>query len=180
MAAKALVLGIGNLLWADEGFGVRCVERMAEKYALPESVALVECGPHSLAALPYLEEAEALVVFDAVDRGKPPGTLWTVRGEDVPTLCDARRVALHQIDFQDAIATARMERRCPTDLTLIACQPAELEDFGGGLWPETAAQIEPAVDLARDRLAALGIPIAPGRTRAHRLTPARAREPVAE
>ena len=28
-APRVLVLGIGNILWADEGFGVRCVEAMA-------------------------------------------------------------------------------------------------------------------------------------------------------
>ena len=26
------VLGIGNVLWADEGFGVRCVEALQRRY----------------------------------------------------------------------------------------------------------------------------------------------------
>jgi hydrogenase maturation protease len=29
-----VVLGIGNVLWADEGFGVRCVEALQQRYTL--------------------------------------------------------------------------------------------------------------------------------------------------
>src|SRR5512135_1162995 len=42
-APETLVLGIGNLLWADEGFGVRCAEAFTERYALPPgTLKLVE------------------------------------------------------------------------------------------------------------------------------------------
>ncbi|HHV67485.1 MAG TPA: hydrogenase maturation protease, partial [Ochrobactrum intermedium] len=61
--ANILVLGIGNVLWADEGFGVRCVEEMAARYALPERVRLLDGGTQGLYLLPFLEEADALIVF---------------------------------------------------------------------------------------------------------------------
>ena len=43
-----LVLGIGNLLWADEGFGVRCAEALAERFALPPQVTVMD-GPSAMA-----------------------------------------------------------------------------------------------------------------------------------
>lgn len=72
MAPNVLILGIGNVLWADEGFGVRCVEGMAETHALPDTVRLLDGGTQGLYLLPFPEVAEALIVFDAIDCGLPP------------------------------------------------------------------------------------------------------------
>lgn len=166
MEKRILVLGIGNLLWADEGFGVRCVEALASAVALPEHVRLLDGGTQGLYLLPFLEEAEALLVFDAIDYGLEPGTLKLVRDDEVPAFMGARKMSLHQTGFQDVIATAQLLGRCPHKLTLIGCQPVELEDYGGGLRPQVAAAIPGALDLARAELAAWGVEIAAGRSAA--------------
>ncbi len=164
--SSILVLGIGNVLWADEGFGVRCVEALASAIALPEHVRLLDGGTQGLYLLPFLEEAEALLVFDAIDYGLEPGTLKVVRDGEVPAFMGARKMSLHQTGFQDVIATAQLLGRCPHKLTLIGCQPVELEDYGGGLRPQVAAAIPGALDLARAELAAWGVEIAAGRSAA--------------
>ncbi|ALV27889.1 HyaD/HybD family hydrogenase maturation endopeptidase [Pannonibacter sp. Q-1] len=164
--SSILVLGIGNVLWADEGFGVRCVEALASAVALPEHVRLLDGGTQGLYLLPFLEEAEALLVFDAIDYGLEPGTLKLVRDGEVPAFMGARKMSLHQTGFQDVIATAQLLGRCPHKLTLIGCQPVELEDYGGGLRPQVAAAIPGALDLARAELAAWGVEIAAGRSAA--------------
>ncbi len=164
--SSILVLGIGNVLWADEGFGVRCVEALASAVALPEHVRLLDGGTQGLYLLPFLEEAEALLVFDAIDYGLEPGTLKLVRDGEVPAFMGARKMSLHQTGFQDVIATAQLLGCCPHKLTLIGCQPVELEDYGGGLRPQVAAAIPGALDLARAELAAWGVEIAAGRSAA--------------
>lgn len=161
---KVLVLGIGNVLWADEGFGVRCVEAMAERYALPDSVKLMDGGTQGLYLLPFLEEAEALLVFDAIDYGLPAGTLKVIRDDEVPAFMGAKKMSLHQTGFQDVIATAQLLGRCPARMTLIGCQPVELEDYGGGLRPEVAARVPAALDLAVGELASWGISVRAGRS----------------
>ena len=163
MRDNVLILGIGNVLWADEGFGVRCVEAMADRYALPEHVRLLDGGTQGLYLLPFLEEADALIVFDAVDYGLAPGTLKIVEGDEVPAFLGAKKMSLHQTGFQEVIATAQLLGRCPERLLLIGCQPVELEDYGGGLRPEVAARIGPALEIAREKLAGWGIALHPGR-----------------
>lgn len=148
MSERILILGIGNVLWADEGFGVRCVEAMADRFRLPDSVRLLDGGTQGLYLLPDLEEADALIVFDAVDYGLPPGTLKVVEGDEVPAFMGAKKMSLHQTGFQDVIATAQLLGRCPARLVLIGCQPVELEDYGGGLRPLTSACIDPAIAVA--------------------------------
>ena len=166
MTEQILILGIGNVLWADEGFGVRCVEAMAERYALPDHVRLLDGGTQGLYLLPDLEAADALIVFDAVDYGLPPGTLKVVRDDEVPAFMGAKKMSLHQTGFQDVIATAQLLGRCPERLVLIGCQPVELEDYGGGLRPLTAARIDPAIAEAIAVLAEWGVTLAEGRSEA--------------
>ncbi|MBZ4023099.1 hydrogenase expression/formation protein [Rhodobacter sp. TJ_12] len=162
--ARVLVLGIGNVLWADEGFGVRCVETMAQSYALPENVKLLDGGTQGLYLLPFLEKADALIVFDAVDFGLDPGTLVTMRDDDVPAFMGAKKMSLHQTGFQDVIATAQLMGYCPEHMTLIGCQPVELEDYGGSLRPAVSEQIPHALAEAVRELQSWGITVTEGAT----------------
>lgn len=151
-----LVLGIGNLLWADEGFGVRCAEALAERFALPPQVTVMDGGTQGLYLLPYVEEARRLLVFDAVDYGDAPGTLRIVVGDEVPRFMGAKKMSLHQTGFQEVLASAELLGRLPDELVLIGCQPVELEDFGGSLRDEVKAQIGPALDVACEWLTRWG------------------------
>lgn len=162
MQKRVLILGIGNVLWADEGFGVRCVERMAERVSLPENVTLLDGGTQGLYLLPFLEDAEILIVFDAVDYGMKPGEMKIVEGDEVPSFMGAKKMSLHQTGFQDVIATSELMGYRPETLILIGCQPEELEDYGGGLRDVVAAQIDPAIDIAIARLADMGVELTDG------------------
>ena len=164
MGPKALILGIGNVLWADEGFGVRCVESLARSLAYGDDVTVLDGGTQGLYLLPFLEAADVMVVFDAIDYGLPPGTMKMIEGDDVPAFMGAKKMSLHQTGFQDVIATAQLMNYCPREILLIGVQPVELEDYGGGLRRETAAQIGPAINLARDWLAARGFHATEGTT----------------
>lgn len=157
MPANVLILGIGNVLWADEGFGVRCVEQLASRYAFDDNVRLLDGGTQGLYLLPFLEEADSLIVFDAVDYGLEPGTLKIVENDEVPQFMGAKKMSLHQTGFQDVIATAQLMGYCPEQLLLIGCQPEELEDYGGGLRDQIAARIDPAIEIALERLRGWGI-----------------------
>ncbi len=151
-----LVLGIGNLLWADEGFGVRCAEALAAEYALPSNVCVLDGGTQGLYLLPYLQEAQRLIVFDAIDYGLAPGTLRLVEDGEVPRFMGAKKMSLHQTGFQEVIAAAELTGRCPARMLLIGVQPAELDDYGGSLRPEVRVRIPEALAIAVGRLRAWG------------------------
>jgi len=143
-----VVLGIGNVLWADEGFGVRAVERLNAHWRWPEHVALIDGGTQGLALLPFVEAADRLVVFDAVDFGLAPGTLDVREDDAVPACLSGRKMSLHQAGFSDVLACAQLKGNYPDKLVLIGVQPVELDDFGGSLRPAVRAQIDPAVAVA--------------------------------
>ena len=88
---RALILGIGNLLWADEGFGVRAVEELHRHYEFPPNVKLLDGGTQGLYLLEHVTSASILVVFDAVDYGLSPGALMLVEDGNVPSFLGVKK-----------------------------------------------------------------------------------------
>jgi len=152
-----LVLGIGNLLWADEGFGVRAVEALDAAWRFPPRVRLMDGGTQGLALLPYVRAASSLLVLDAVDFGLAPGEVCSIRDDDVPRYLGAKKISMHQTGFQEVLAAARMLGEYPERLALIGVQPMELDDYGGGLRPEVRNRMPWVVEMAVDILAGWGV-----------------------
>ena len=153
-----VVLGIGNVLWADEGFGVRAAEVFAATYDAP-GAEVVDGGTQGVYLLPLVQSARVLVLFDAIDYGLAPGTLKVIEDRDVPAFMGAKKLSLHQTGFQEVLATAALLGWEPERVVLIGVQPQEIEDYGGSLRPLVAAAIAPACRLAAEELVRHGIPV---------------------
>jgi len=157
---EALVLGIGNVLWADEGFGVRAVEALHAAFAFPDGVSLVDGGTLGLALYDLVGSARRVLVLDAIDFRLPPGTLRVLRGDEVPAWGRAK-LSPHQNGFNDVLALLQLNGRAPETIAAIGVQPQELSDFGGSLTEPVASRVGEAVALAAAELAGWGFPGAP-------------------
>lgn len=146
------VLGIGNVLWADEGFGVRCIEALQQRYAFAPHVQLIDGGTQGLYLVQHVQSASHLLIFDAVDYGLEPGTLKLVENEDVPRFMGAKKMSLHQTGFQEVLALALLTERYPREVLLVGCQPEQLDDYGGSLRPCVRHAMEEAMQLGLARL----------------------------
>jgi hydrogenase maturation protease len=152
-----LVLGIGNILWADEGFGVRVVQALQQSYQFPASVCLLDGGTQGLALIPHLQGLDVLIILDAVDFQREPGTLVELRDAEVPAFLGAKKMSLHQVSFQEVLALCQLLGNCPERMLLVGVQPETLEDYGGSLSPVVKRQMRPAMDRALAYLAEYGI-----------------------
>lgn len=144
------VLGIGNVLWADEGFGVRCVEALQQRWTFAPSgagVQVIDGGTQGLYLIQHVQEASRLLIFDAIDYGLAPGTIRVIEDDDVPRFMGAKKVSLHQTGFQEVLMLARLTERFPERITLIGCQPEEIDDYGGSLRPAVRIALEDALAL---------------------------------
>ncbi len=155
-----LVLGIGNVLWADEGFGVRAVEALHQRWQLPPGVAVVDGGTQGLYLLEHVCSASHVIVLDAIDYKLAPGTLRVFRDGDVPVWADTM-MSLHQATFQELLSLARLRGRFPERITLIGVQPQVLDDLGGSLSDLVRGRIDEAVVLAVKELADWGVEALP-------------------
>ena len=152
---EVLVMGIGNILWADEGFGVRAVERYHEKFADDCRVRVIDGGTLGAYLINEVINARRLLIFDCCDLKAAPGTMRLLRGDEIK-IWSATKISPHQTGMNDVLATAMLRGYEPEKLTVIGVQPKELEDYGGSLTETVKAAIEPAVDCAAKELADWG------------------------
>jgi hydrogenase maturation protease len=152
-----LILGIGNILWADEGFGVRCIEELNARYVFADNVRLMDGGTQGLFLLPWVSGVDRLLIFDAIDFGLAAGELRVIRDGDVPQYMGAKKVSMHQTGFQEVLASASLLNGKPERLALIGVQPEELDDYGGSLRDGTRLRIPEAIALACSVLQGWGV-----------------------
>lgn len=158
-AFETLVLGIGNVLWADEGFGIRAAELFNARYVLPPQVRVMDGGTQGIFLLPWVRNAKRLLMFDAVDFGLEPGTLKLVRDEDVPCFMGAKKVSMHQAGFQEVLSSAALSGDLPPVMALVGVQPELLDDYGGSLTDVVRERLDEAVELACAVLRGWNVPI---------------------
>jgi hydrogenase maturation protease len=161
--AKTLILGVGNLLLSDEGVGLRVVERLVVMYDLPEEVQALDGGTLGLDLLYYLEGAdglpvENLLIVDAVQMGKEPGTLLRLEGDEVPSFLSIK-ISPHQVGIPDMLFAAKLKDLYPRNVVLWGIQPGTLE-VGLDLSPPVAAQVDVLVEKILEELAHWGSPCA--------------------
>lgn len=146
------VMGVGNLLWGDEGTGPRLAallsERLKERPELAPRVEVVDGGTQGLYLLPRITETRNLLLLDAVSLGLPPGEMVVLEGEDVESRFSTLPVSLHQTTLQDLLASARLLGWQPERLTLIGIQAEDTESWGGPLTATVSASLEGALTEA--------------------------------
>ena len=155
MTDKITVLGVGNLLWADEGIGPRLAVALEERlqgHALAQRVEVIDGGTQGLYLLPIVTEAKRLLLFDAVSLGQVPGALVILHGDEVEARFSHLPVSLHQTSLQDLRASARLLGWQPEQLALIGIQAKDTESWGGPVTPEVLAAVEPALQAGLELL----------------------------
>ena len=156
---RIVVLGLGNILLQDEGLGVRALERLTRSYRLPADVQAVDGGVMGLDLLPYLDDADTLLVIDAIQSGQPPGSLLRLEGEAIPAAL-AVKISVHQVGLQELLATSRLEGTLPRRVVLWGIEPAAIE-WGLELSPSVAASLDELVDAVAQELRDWHIAIEP-------------------
>ena len=155
----ALVLGVGNILLADEGVGVRVVEAFQQRYVIPEGVDVLDGGTAGMDLLDALSSRSHIVIVDAVRTGAEPGTIVQLSGTDVPALF-SNRISPHQLGISDVLAILRLIDQEPRHIALIGIVPVDL-DLGLALSGAIAAKVDEMADLVADELRRHGFVVKP-------------------
>jgi hydrogenase maturation protease len=122
---RTLVLGVGNILLADEGAGVHAMHYLEEHYDLPNTTFL-DAGTLSFSLAADIADADNMIVFDAAQLGIEPGEVRVFEGPDMDEFLVSGRRSVHEVGFSDLMDIARLEEVLPQRYALIGIQPEKL------------------------------------------------------
>lgn len=150
-AERKIILGLGNTLNRDEGLGVHAMKILESHFqtstdGISPEVEFLDGGVLGLNLLPWVEEASHLLVLDAVNAHKEPGTLIELKRDEIP-LYTGIKLSDHQVTFQEVLALAQFRGKLPEHLHLIGIQPADIST-GVDVSPLITATLPQVVDHA--------------------------------
>lgn len=152
---RIVVIGLGNPLMGDDGLGLATLEYIRTAYALPPEVELVDGGTWGMNLLPVIEEADELILMDAIDVGVAPGTLVRLEREALPRYL-ATKISPHQVDLRDVLALAELRGTLPPDTVALGLQPESIE-LRNSLSDRLQCGVEKLADAVAQELARRGV-----------------------
>lgn len=140
--ANILVLGLGNLLLGDEGIGVHAAQALLAD-TLPDGVKVLDIGTAILDALLDLEDADFVIVVDAVKADGTPGTVYRIPFNDmVRPDCIA---SMHGFDLSRVLALT--QRQTAPEVLVIGVEPGMID------WSlELSPEVQPALPVVIEQV----------------------------
>jgi len=147
--AEVVVIGVGNTLLADEGFGIYVVREL-KRAGVPEGVEAVEAGVTGFSLLDLLAGVSKAILVDVVEMGMEPGRLVRFTPQEVASTSNAKVFSLHQIDLLEVLELARALGQ-GVETVIIGVQPERVAP-GEGLSSVVQAKVQDAVRMVRSEI----------------------------
>ena len=173
------VLGIGNVVLRDEGFGVRVAEYLDKNYIFPENVQIVDGGvlgieeyldknyifPENvqivdggvlgIELMQFVTDTQKLLIIDSINGGAEAGTTFRFANDEVLAHFQDK-LSAHEVGIQDVLAALEVTGRKIPEVVVIGAQPFDLS-AGVELSTGMAELLEPMAEQALKELAAWGV-----------------------
>lgn len=138
------ILGVGNILMQDEGFGVRVVEQLLREYTFPDNVQVLDGGTLGMELLRFLIGTDKLILVDAVSGGLPPGSLYQFNHDEVKAYFK-EKVSMHELGIQDVLAVMEVLEKPAKEIRILGVQPLTI-DIGLEMTPIVTGNVENVIE----------------------------------
>ena len=153
--AEVTILGVGNIILKDEGFGVRVAEYLDHNYTFPDSVQIVDGGTLGIELTQYVTGTNKLLVIDSINGGAEPGTVFRFHNDAIMEHFQDK-LSAHEVGIQDVLALLTVTGHKIPDVIVIGAQPFDVE-AGVGLSDGMQALLPQIVEQALKDLGNWGI-----------------------
>ena len=152
---RICVLGVGNILLVDEGFGIRAMEYLRDHYVWPDNIDFVDGGTLGMTLMPLLMDYDVIVGLDIVRGQAEPGTVYLLENEDMRKAVSFHD-STHDTDFVDLLETCTLLGSRP-DAFVIGLEPFNFHEMSVGLTPQAEARMAEFCEKAAREMARRGL-----------------------
>ncbi len=127
------ILGIGNVLLEDEGFGVHFVRWISERYSATEEVRIIDGGTLGYALLDIISSCRNLIVIDVLKVDDAPGSLYRFDKQEMEIHLPPPTSA-HEVTFSDVLFKVELMDESP-EVVFLCIVPAKYGDMDMEMTP---------------------------------------------
>jgi hydrogenase maturation protease len=122
--ATTFILGLGNVLMGDDGFGPYVARLFDAEYEVGAGAEVIDVGTPGLDLTPWLADARNVIIVDTVRASAPPGTLKLYDKAEIVRHAPVSRVGPHDPGVKETLLTLEFAGRAPETVTLVGVVPA--------------------------------------------------------
>ena len=152
---QLMILGVGCILFSDEGFGVRVIEKLQEAYEFPDNVSVVDGGVLGVNLLGVISQADHLIVVDAIRNKGNPGDCYRLYDKQIPERIRAKN-SIHQVDFLEALTLCQVLDKVP-DTVIVGVEPQDIDTLSVELTPCIQSKVAPMIQMVLRELDRLNV-----------------------
>jgi hydrogenase maturation protease len=148
------VVGMGNILYRDEGVGVyaaRCLERA---FRFDPEIVIADGAAMGFGVIDIFDDCSTVLVLDGILTDQPPGTIYRLGAEQLLHLAPSVRMTAHEVEPLQLLQLSPVFTE-PPEMVLLGIVPAETSEMEVGLTPQLEAAfprfVEAVVAELRDR-----------------------------
>jgi hydrogenase maturation protease len=142
---RASIIGLGNVLLGDDGFGPCAVEMFRSQYECGPDVEIIDVGTPGLDLSRYLYGRDLVVIVDAINAANEPGTLCVVSSSDIAREQVALRLTGHDPGLTEALIQLRLVNQAPTEVVVVGVIPKSCA-FNQGISAKVSAGVPAALN----------------------------------
>lgn len=153
---KIALIGIGNIMFHDEGLGAYLVKYIEENYDVHPKLTIVEGGTLGFTLMTYYQEYDKVIIVGTGSKVGPVGTISSENAEQVMANESATRKTANEVEITMMIEICSFHEEMG-EVQLITMVPHDIIDVKNAMTPEALVCMPKLVEATLDELKNSGI-----------------------
>lgn len=146
--ADISVVGIGNIIMQDEGFGVRCAEYLQKITDYPDFVQIIDGGTLGMDLMPYIAGTKKLLFIDAIDVEGNVGDFYQFTGDELNAYFKDK-ISVHDLGVNDMLAVLKLTDNPIEEVIVMGVKP-EVVSMGLDMTEKIAEKVPEVAQKAKE------------------------------
>jgi hydrogenase maturation protease len=153
---KIALIGIGNIMFHDEGLGAYLVKYIEKNYEEHPKLTIVEGGTLGFTLMTYYQEYDKIIVVGTGSKEGPVGTIASENAEQVMANESATRKTANEVEITMMIEICSFHENMG-EVQLITMVPHDIIDVKNAMTPEALAHMPTLVSKTLEELENSGV-----------------------
>lgn len=150
--SRVIIIGVGNILFADEGIGVYAAKYLEENFEFTPAVEIIDGGVLGFQLIHYYQSYERVIILDTVSIDDQPGSVYHLPSDELMGLGSYRQSA-HEVEVVEMLEICSLEENM-AEVSVVGMVPSDIKsvaiDLTASLKSQFASYIQTVIEVLYD------------------------------
>ncbi|UTJ07692.1 HyaD/HybD family hydrogenase maturation endopeptidase [Arcobacter roscoffensis] len=152
---KNIVVGVGNMLFKDEGVGIYASEYLKQNYEFDGDLEIIDGGTLGFKLMTYFQEYENVIILDTVSIEENAGEIYRLPSDVLLGMGNYRKTA-HEVEIVEMLEIVSV-LDSHAKVTILGIIPEDIISVGIGLTETIENRFEEFILNAIKEIESLGV-----------------------